>query len=221
VVTDHPAAAEAGEELGRAVEVRHLDARRADRVGHVGIAPTPMHQAVLVSELDGTPIEAVERRLGVQHLDGVDESVVSEPDQCLFGEVVAHRVERVRHVHDAALVPDDPGTLDGREAHRHAIGQEQTDQLTGGRSHLLAHHDATRKMLGELDGSGDGVVVGDAEHVDAALDHRPLDLLGCRGAVAAPHRVAVHVDPDPPAGKWFGQVGMPDRRRGHPTTVPP
>ena len=221
VVTDDPATAEVGEELRRTVEVGHLDVRRADRVGHVRVAPATAQQAVLVGELGGAAVEAVERRLGVQHLDGVDESVVGETDERRLGEVAAHRVERVRHVHDAALVPDRPGAVVGRQTHRHPLGQEQPDQLAGRRSHLLADDDPAREAVGQLDRAGDRVVVGDAQHVDAALDHRPLELVGRRRAVAAPHRVAVQVDPDPSGREGFRQVGMSDRRHGHPTKVPP
>ena len=185
------------------------------------VAPATVQQAVLVGELDRTTVEAVERRLGVQHLDGVDETVVGEADERLLGEVAAHRVERVGHVHDATLFPDRPCALVGRLPHRHPVGQEQPDQLTGGRAHLLADDDPARKAPGQLDRTGDRVVVGDAQDVDAALDHCALDLVGRRRAVAAPHGVAVEVDSDPTGGDGFRQMRMSHRRRGHPMKVPP
>ena len=66
----------------------------------------------------------------------------------------------------------------------------------------------------ELLGAADGVVVGDAQHVDPALDDGLLQLVGRRRGVARPHRVAVEVDPDParPAGR--GEVRVPGDRRG-------
>ena len=56
--------------------------------------------------------------------------------------------------------------------------------------------------------AGDRVVVGDAQHVDARLDDRRRQLVGRRGGVARPHRVAVQVDPDPPGSDRRGEVRM-------------
>ena len=71
---------------------------------------------------------------------------------------------------------------------------------------LLADDDSARQRCDELLGAADGVVIGDAEHVEAALDDRLLELVGRRRRVAAPHRVAVQVDANPPGGAWFAEM---------------
>src|SRR4029077_16468086 len=91
---------------------------------------------------------------------------------------------------------------------RHPLGEEQTDDLAGSRTQLLADDHATRQPVGELDGAGDRVVVGDAQHVDARLDDRCRQFVGHRGRVAAPHRGAVQVDAHVPGGHRRGEMRM-------------
>lgn len=222
VVADDPALRETVEELARPVEVGHLHVRRADRAGHVRIAAGTGQHAVLGGELGGPAIEAGERRLGVEDLDRVDQTVGDERLERRGGQVAPHRVERVRHVHHPALLADDAGGLGGRSSHGHPLGEEQADQLALAGPHLLADHHPARQPVGELDGAGDGVVVGDAQHVDPGGDDRFGDLVGRGGAVAAPHGVAVQVDAQPAVGTRLGDVWVTRGGiggRGHAPTV--
>ena len=206
-----------GEEVGRAVEVGHLDVRRADARRARAHRSRRRQQTVLVGELAGPPVEAVERRLGVDHLDRVDEPIVGESRRA-----PARRGCGASGRTGAARRRRRPGRgsparcVGRRRAERDPLGQEQADDLAGVRPQLLADDDPARQAVGQVDRAVDRVVVGDAQHVDAALDHRPFDLVGRRRAVAAPHRVAVEVDPHPPGRDGLRQMRMADRRRGHP-----
>jgi len=95
-----------------------------------------------------------------------------------------------------------------RREDRNAFAEEQTDDLAGVRTQLLADDHAARQPIDQIDRAFDGVVIGDAQHVDPRIGNRRGDLVGCGRRVAAPHRVAVHVDPHPPRCQRFCEMWM-------------
>ena len=98
-------------------------------------------------------------------------------------EAVAHRVERVRHVHEAALARGSRVAASAAPSPngRRSV-EEQADDLAAPGAQLLADDDAARQPLGQLDRAVDRAVVGDAQHVDARLGDRLLELVGRRRA---------------------------------------
>ena len=131
----------------------------------------------------------------------------------------------MRDVHDPALRPDRPRRVVGLQTDRDALVEEQADDLAGVGAQLLADDHAARQAIGELDRALDRVVIGDAQHVDARLGDRRRDLVGRRRRVAAPHRVAVHVDAHPTGRQRFAEVRMTGNRcrpkvRARAATVP-
>ena len=82
-------------------------------LGHVGVAAGAGAEVVGAREVGGPVVEVAQRRLGVEHLDGVDEAGLDQLDERGFGEVAAHRVERVGDVDHAALVADAPAASSG------------------------------------------------------------------------------------------------------------
>ncbi len=105
-------------------------------------------------------------------------------------------VERVRHVHDAALAFDLGDGLGEAHAGRDAFFQEEADDLALAGLDLFAHDDAHAVALGEglrLEGAGDLVVIGDGQHVEAYLGRALKDLFDRHGAVLGVARVHVKV----------------------------
>ena len=120
---------------------------------------------------------------------------------------------------------DAAGGFVGRDPDGHPLREEQPDDLTGVRLQLLADDDAARQLLCEFVRALDRVVIGHAEHVDAARDDGRRDLVRGRRRVTAPHGVAVHVDTHPATADRRGQMGMPGNGVGgccgHPAKVAP
>ena len=176
------------------VEFRHLDEGGADGVRHVGITSGAGEEPVRIGVVGRPSVEVLERRLGVTGLDCIDEPVADQRVERRLGQPSTHRIERMRHVHDPTLGADGGRRLARRQAGRNPLAQEQTDDLTGVRPHLLPYHDPTGQLVEQVQCPGDGVVVGDAEHVDAGRRHRGGKLVGRRRRVTGPHRVTVQVD---------------------------
>ena len=65
VVADDAAEAQLGQEVGRSVEVGHLDVRGADRQRHVRVAAGAGGQTVLLAVLGGAAFRLAQRGLGV------------------------------------------------------------------------------------------------------------------------------------------------------------
>ena len=65
-----------------------------------------------------------------------------------------------------------------------------------------------RQLIDEIHRTFDGVVIGDAQHVDPRIGNRSRDLVGCCRRIAAPHRVAVHVDSHPTRRQRFSEMWM-------------
>ena len=108
-------------------------------------------QIELVGQRRRLRVEVRERRLRVERLEGVDEAVGRESAQLCLAQVVAHGVERMGDVHETALRSDARGRLVGAHTERHALGEEETDDLACVGAQLLADHDATRQLAGQLD----------------------------------------------------------------------
>ncbi len=214
IVADDHTFGEGGQELTGSVEVGHLDVGRAERVGNVRVAPRAGEKAVFVGEVGRPLVQVMQRRLGVDHLDGVHHAGLGELDEGSLRQVAPHRVERMGHVHHTALGVDQVGGLPGGDAERHPIGEEEPDDLAGMGAQFLPDDDATRKDTGQLFGAAGGVVVGDAQHVETTLDHGLLQLIGRGGRVTRPHRVAVEVDANPSRSLRFAEVGVANRRGG-------
>ena len=214
MVAHNAAASKLSQEVGRTVEVGHLHIRRADGIGDVRIAASAGCQIELGRELRRLLVEAAQRRLRVEDLDRVDQARRGQRAQCRLGKIAAHGVEWVRHVHEATLHADDVRGSHGRRAERDALGEEQPDDLAGMRAQLLADHHTTRQLGRQLDCAANGVVIGDAQHVDPALHHGGGDLVGRGGGVTAPHGVTVQVDAHPTLRHWFGEMRVALDRSG-------
>jgi hypothetical protein len=111
----------------------------------VGIAAGARGQVVVGREPDRPLVEVLQRRLGVAHLDRVDETVAHQPEQDVLAQAGAHGIEWVRDVDDAALGGDRHAHLLRSQARRHPLGEEQPDDLPHSGPHLLADHDAAAK----------------------------------------------------------------------------
>ena len=214
MVADHVGGCERGEELHRSVEVGHLHIGSAERVGHVAIAAGATDDAELRSELGRSAIQARQRRLGVEHLDGVDQIGFGQFVERGLAHVATHRVERVGNVDHTALLTYRLRRIEMRDPHRHPFGEEQPDDLASCGAQFLADDHPARQSVAQLDGAVDGVVVGDAHRVEPACHDGCGELIGGRRRVAAPHRVRVQVHTNPTIMLWVGQVGMPDPRLG-------
>ena len=62
--------------------------------------------------------------------------------------------------------------------------------------------------------AGDGVVIGDAHHIEPAGGDSGSELIGRGRGIAAPHRVRVQVDTNVPVTLWVCEMGMLDQRLG-------
>ena len=186
------------------------------RVGHVGIAAGTGGQVVSGGSRRRPPVEAAQRRLGVDHLDGVDQAFVDAARRA----PVSVRLRRIgsygmRHVHDRRPARGSPCAASaGCGADGDALVEEQPDDLAGVGAQLLADDHPAREAAGQFDGALDRVVVGDAEHIDAGLGHCCGELVGRRGRVAAPHRVAVHVDTHPTRWQRLAEMWVASHSSG-------
>ncbi len=214
VMADNHRRAQRVDERLRSVEVGHLHVRRTESLGHMRVTPRTARQIELVRQRRRLRVEVRKRRLRVERLQGVDEPLAREGAQLCLTQVVPHRVERVGDVHETALRSDARGRLRGAHTERHAFREEQTDDFTCVGAELLADHDAARQLAGQLERTPDGVVVGDAQHVDARRDDGLLDLVGRRRAIARPHRVGVQIDAHPARTHGLCEVRMASDRLG-------
>ena len=196
-MSDNHRRAERIEERLRSVEVGHLHVRRTESLRYMRVTPRAGRQIELLRQRRRLRVEVRERRLRVERLQGVDEPLAREGAQLCLAQVVTHRVERVRDVHETALSSDARCSIRSAHTERHAFREEQTDDLTCVGAQLLADHDAARQLAGQLERTPDRVVVGDAQHVDARRDDGFLDLVGRRRAITRPHRVGVQIDAHP------------------------
>ena len=87
-------------------EVGHLDVGGADRVGDVGVAARASGEIELGGERGGPAVQARQGRLGVVHLDRVDQTEFGELVEGGLGEVATHRVERMGDVDETTLLAD-------------------------------------------------------------------------------------------------------------------
>ncbi|MBW3653844.1 MAG: hypothetical protein KY433_09690, partial [Actinobacteria bacterium] len=89
----------------------------------------------------------------LQHVHALDHHlgpVVGERHERPLAQAVPGRVERVRHVDEAALVPDGGRRGVGRDPPREALREEQPDQLAGAGAELLADDHPARQATGQL-----------------------------------------------------------------------
>jgi len=122
---------------------------------------------------------------------------------------VAHRVEWMGHVDDTPLRPDPRHRLRHPDAVGNALAEEQADDLAGARADLLTHHNPAPEIALEgREGPGDGVMVGDAHHVE----FRPLDadrqLIERGHGIARVHGVQMAIDAHPSLRTRGGEVGV-------------
>ena len=200
---------EGPEELRRTVEVVHLHVCGADRLGPVGIGTRAAGERELASEVGGPRVQARERGLGVEHLDGVDRAGRTLLPERVFLQRTAHRVEGVRYVDDTALLPDAAHGLLRRETMGDPLAKEEPDDLATRGANFLAHHDATPEpALDRLERASHSVVVGDAEHVDAAALDSLGELVECGHRVTRIAGVHVAVDAYLSGGRRFDEVRM-------------
>ena len=88
----------------RPVEVAHPDPHRAEALGDVRVRARARDDPVLGGEARGLLVERPDRHARVEDLDRVD--VVEDRQQVLVVGDRVHPVERMRHVHEAALALD-------------------------------------------------------------------------------------------------------------------
>jgi hypothetical protein len=111
-------------------------------------------------------------------------------------------------VHDSTLGPDGPRRFLRLQTRGYAFAEKQADDLSCVCAQLLADDHTARQPIDEIDRTFDGVVIGDAQHVDPRIGNRSRDLVGCCRRIAAPHRVAVHVDSHPTRRQRFSEMWM-------------
>jgi hypothetical protein len=196
VLPGYPGVRERGQEAGRAVEVGHLQVRRADAGRVVRVRAGPAGQGVRRGQ-DGGPVVRFRRRgLGVEDLDDVHRAGRAQVRQHP-AQAGAVRIERVRRVHQAALRPDPGDDLGHGEHVRHPFGEEKADEVAVGSPDLLADDDPDAQVpAGRRYGGRGLVVVGDAHHVQAGLPGPLGQLLQGGHGIAGRDRVQVAVDTD-------------------------
>jgi len=140
VLPGYPRVRESGQEAGRAVEVGHLQVRRADAGRVVRVRAGPARQGVGRREGESPLVRYLGLGLGVEDLDDVHGAGRAQVRQ-YPAQAGAVLVERVRRVHQAALRPDPGHDLEYGEHVRHPFGQEKTDDVAVGRPDLLADDD--------------------------------------------------------------------------------
>jgi hypothetical protein len=196
VLPGFPGVRERGQEAGRAVEIGHVQVRRADAGRVVRVRAGPAGQGVGRREGESPLVRYLGFGLGVEDLDDVHGAGRAQARQhpAQAGTV---RIERVRRVHQAALGPDPGDDRGDREHVRHSFGEKQADDVAVGRPDLLADDDPDAQVpAGRRYGGRGLVVVGDAHHVQAGLRGPLGQLLQGRHGVAGRDRVQVAVDAD-------------------------
>src|SRR6185437_13425272 len=123
---------EGGAEAGGVVEVWQGEVGRAHAGGVVGVRAHGGGDAELGGDRRRLVVVRLVLDLGVEDLDDVYAALGAQRGQDP-ADAGPDRVERVRHVHEAALVPD-PGDDFGQRQHvRDPLGQVQADDVAGRR----------------------------------------------------------------------------------------
>ena len=162
----------------------------------------------LAAKRSALEVEGRQRHLGVVDLDDVD--AVQVVHQRLVRRGGAQRVERMRHVHEGALLLDARERLVEAQLGRYPLLQEQPDDLALPGLDLLRHDDE-RIALGQFagpQGALDLVVVGDGDGAQADLPGGADD--GLHGVLGVLGEGGVHV-----------QVGVDPVRPGRAGARPP
>jgi hypothetical protein len=163
----------------------------------VRVRARPAGQAVGRGQRGRLVVQRLVGDLGVEHLDDVHVAPLAQPGQHR-AQARALKVERVRHVDQAALGPDPGHDLGQRQHVGDPLGQEQPDHVAVRGPDLLADHDPDAQVpAGRRDRGRGLVVVGDAHHVQAVLPGANGELLDGQDGVPGRDRVQVTVDPHP------------------------
>jgi hypothetical protein len=207
VFSGEPRVRKGGEEAGRAVEVGQVQVGRADAIGVVGVRAGSGGNAELGGHRRRLVVQRLVVDLGVEDLDDVRAALSAQRRQDP-ADAGPDRVERVRHVHQTALVSDPGDDLGQRQHVRDPLGQEQPDHVAGRRPDLLADNDpdvqvTAGRRLGCLHGGRDYVVIGDAHYVQAGVPRPVGELLDSRRRVSGRDGVQVAVQPHP-SGRGAG-----------------
>ena len=162
---------------------------------HVGVGAGAAAQPVLLREVLGRAVVALEPEAAVGGLEDVDRAGVLLEQGARGRRVEA--IERVRHVDEAALGADALERLGERQAARDLLVQEQPDDLAvlGGLD-LGADDDVQRQAAldrarASLDAARDRVVIGDRERAEPCRERRVEQFVDRRRAI--PRVRAVHV----------------------------
>src|SRR3989442_4385542 len=192
------AGAERRDEVVAAREVGHLHVGPAHFGRPVRVAPGSAGEVPLRRVDGGAAVVAGERLARVEHLDRVD--LRPEPIERLSPQVIhAVPAERVRHDDHAALLAY-PGDrlLTGEVAWGLAL-EEEPYQLAVARADLLADDDAEAlRHLAQPERTGDDVVIGRADDVEARRTDRPGLFRERRAAFGGGLPMRMHVDADAP-----------------------
>jgi hypothetical protein len=199
------------EEVGRAVEVGHLQIGGADPGRVVRVRARPARQPERRRQIGRLAVQRAVDDLGVEHLDDVHRAFRAQ-----FGEhppeAGAPQVERVRNVDERVLAPDSADDLGQRQHVGDPLGQEQPDHVAVRRPDLLADDDPHPQVaLGRPHRRRGDVVVGDADHVQTGHPGPLGQRLQRQHRVAGRDRVQMAVDPHPPGRSY----------QTHPTRSPP
>jgi len=207
VLSRDPRVRECPEEASGTIEVWQVKVGRADAVRVVGVRACRGGNAEFSGHRRGLLVQRLVVDLGVEDLDDVHAALGTQGRQ-LPAQAGPALVERVRHVHQAALVPD-PGDNLGQGQHvRDPLRQEQADHVADRGADFLSHDDpdvqvaAGRRLGGRHGGRGE-VMVGDAHHIQAGMPGLMGQLPD--GEHRVPGRDGVHVTVEPhPAGRGAG-----------------
>ena len=172
VMANYASNAQLGQEIGGAIEVGHLDIRSAERERHVSIAASTASEIELFGEGRCLGVERLKRGLRVQNLDGIDEPVVGKVAHRRLFKIATHGIERVRDIDQAALLTNEPRSLARLHTNRYSFVEEQPDDFARVSLEFFTHDDPAWQVGRDLKCTTYRVVIGDAQHVDTARDHR-------------------------------------------------
>ncbi|HEY7265251.1 MAG TPA: hypothetical protein VH589_27705 [Trebonia sp.] len=207
VLPRDPRVRECAEEASRTVEVWQVQVCRADAVRVVGVRACRGGNAEFSGHRRGFLVQRLVADLGVEDLDDVRAALGAQGRQ-RPAQAGPALVEWVRHVHQAALVPDPSDNLGQRQHVRDPLRQEQADHVADRCPDLLSYDDpdvqvAACRRLGGRHGGRSEVVVGDAHRIQAGAPGLAGQLLD--GEHRIPGRDGVHVAVEPhPAGRGAG-----------------
>ena len=162
------------------VELRYFHVGAADFPNNMGIAAGCGWQVVPSSKLKGSCRVPQQHSTGIEDLYGV--YIWHYPVQRLATKrgTPSKAVVGVWNTHQPALCFNSCHCLLRGETARYLLFKEKTDDLALGGEYLLADNDFERSKAFNLEGSGNGVVVGHCQAVYSALD-TVLDNLFWRG----------------------------------------